>query len=542
MITLRPYQEAAIDTIMAAMPTDQTILVQAATGGGKTIIFSELIKRLLNQWPNIRIGILAHRRELITQAKDKLLKVWPDAPIGIACASVSNEIETSTPVVIGSVQTLARRTGTTEPFDIVIIDEAHRLPPMNIRSQYSEWINTMRQYNPKVRIIGFSATCFRLGHGYIFGDICKKGNVNLFQFLHYRIGIADLQKQGFLCGYRAKILADISGDLAGVRKTGDYNVGDLSTVMSKQHHVGSAVNALNEYAADRKHVIVFAVTIAHAVKLQEAFGYQSTVIHSELNDKERLQALEDFETGARRVIVNVGILCEGWDSPAVDCIIMCRPTVSSALFVQMTGRGLRPHPDKNDVLILDLANNCVTHGDPDAPKVVIPRPDHAKKEEPKEKKYKTCPQCSEAVEPRATMCQVCGFEFVEENNGSVELKDYRFEKPAPVRVEIGEVEITKHVSRNSGNIMAKVALECYRDDAELPISVNHYMMLGDGNHPYAIGKSRGLWRKITGNDPPESTQEFIDRAKEFESGLAANNVIEIVEDGKWFKVLRWCCE
>jgi DNA or RNA helicases of superfamily II len=141
--------------------------------------------------------------------------------------------------------------------------------------------------------------------------------------------------------------------------------------MSRPMHVGSAVNALDQYAIDRRHAVVFAVTIAHAEKLLEAFGDQATIIHSELREDERSQALRDFETGIKRVIINVGILTEGWDSPAVDCIIMCRPTVSAGLYVQMTGRGLRPHPDKKDVLILDLANNCVTHGDPDSPKVKI---------------------------------------------------------------------------------------------------------------------------------------------------------------------------
>lgn len=540
MITLRPYQEAAIEAIMEAIPTDKTILVQAATGAGKTIVFCELIRRLLSQWPHIRIGILAHRRELITQAQDKLLRVWPDAPIGIACASVSNEIDVDRPVVIGSVQTLARRANITAPFDLVIIDETHRVPPMNVKSQYSEWITTMYQYNPELRILGVTATPFRLGHGYIWGNMCKPKNINLFADLHYRIGISDLQKQGFLCGYRANVLADISGDLSGVRRTGDYNVGDLSDVMSKQHHVGSAVNALDQYAADRKHVVVFAVTIAHAEKLLEAFGEQATIIHSELSDAERSKALDDFEHGRRRVIINVGVLTEGWDSPACDCIIMCRPTVSSALYCQMVGRGLRPHPDKQDVLILDLANNCITHGDPDSPKVTIPKPDKFKEKEPELKRQKACPQCMEAVEPRATMCPICGYEFVEENNGAVELKDYRFEnKVTQIKAEIGEVEIGKHVSRSSGNLMAKVSLECYHDGSEFPISVNHYMMFDPENHPYAISKSRALWRKITGTQPPSSTQEFIDRSREFEKGLAENNMVEIIEDGKWFKVFKW---
>ena len=538
MIILRPYQEEAIDRIMEAIPTDQFILVQGATGMGKTIVFSELIRRLLSQWPNIRIGILAHRRELITQAQDKLLKVWPDAPISIACASLG-EIDTEQPVVIGSIQTLSRRTETTAPFDLVIVDEAHKIPPMNINSQYKSWIETMIQYNPKVRILGVTATPFRLSHGYVFGNMCKPGNINLFPDLHYRISISDLQKDGYLCGYRAKAMVDISYDLSSVRKTGDYNVGDLSAVMSKQHHVGSAVAALKEHAADRKHVIVFAVTIAHAEKLKEAFGEQATIIHSELKDDARNKALADFESGAIRVIVNVMVLSEGFDSPAVDCIIMCRPTCSPGLFVQMAGRGLRPHPDKKDVLILDLANNCATHGDPNNPKVEIPGRTK-KKETVIAKRGKTCPQCKEVVDPRCTICPVCGWEFVDECNDPVNLMDYTFKKvkPPTITAEIAEAEFTKHVSKR-GNLMVKLAIQCWSPGNIYPYFVNHFFMFGDDNHPYAISKSRAIWRKLTGAEPPHSAAEAMDRQEEFLSAIGKWGWIDIVEDDKYMKVERW---
>lgn len=538
--TLRPYQEDVLRTIWEALPTDQFILIQAATGSGKTICFSELIKRLLSQWPNIRIGILAHRRELITQAQDKLLKVWPDAPIGIACASVSNDIDTDKPIVIGSIQTLSRRTGTTAPFDLVIVDEAHKIPGMNINSQYKTWIETMIRYNPKTRILGMTATPFRLSQGYIYGTACKPGNINLFPDLHYRISISDLQKDGYLCGYRAKATTDISSDLSGVRKTGDYNVGDLSIVMSKQQHVGSAVAALNEHAADRRHVIVFAVTIAHAEKLREAFGEQATIIHSELNDNARYQALSDFESGKIRIIVNVMVLSEGFDSPAVDCIIMCRPTMSPGLFIQMVGRGLRPHPDKTDVLILDLANNCQTHGDPNNPKVEIPGRTKKKLSVIEEKKIKRCPNCDEVVEPRETICSVCGWEFVTERNDPVILTDYQFKKvkSASMVAEISDIEMSKYVSKK-GNLMIKAVITAWVPGSINPHFINHFMIFGDEGHPYAISKNRAAWRKITGDEPPKSAQEGIERQEEFKTALGTHGWIEICEENKFMKIEKW---
>ena len=138
--TLRPYQEEMVAAAMAAIPRDNFVLIQAATGAGKTIFFAELIKRLLAEWPSLRIGVLAHRAILIDQTRDKMMGVWPESPIGVACSSTGIQVETDQPVVIGSVQTLVRRMDETPPFDIVVIDEAHRIPPRNHNSQYLKWL------------------------------------------------------------------------------------------------------------------------------------------------------------------------------------------------------------------------------------------------------------------------------------------------------------------------------------------------------------------------------------------------------------------
>lgn len=541
--TLRPYQEEALKVIWDAIPTDQFILIYAVCGAGKTIIASELMKRLLIQWPFIRIAFIAQRSVLITQTRDKLLKVWPDAvdKIGIASKGVENVVNTDLPITIGTIQTLINKVNTTSPFDLIICDECHHISPMNIKSQYKTFFEVMTRYNPKVRVLGISGSPFRLGHGYSYGTACKPGNINLFPDLHYRISISDLQKDGYLCGYRAKATTDISSDLAGVRKTGDYNIGDLSAVMSKQQHVGSAVLALNEHASDRKHVVVFAVTIAHAEKLREAFGEQATIIHSELPDSERLKALEDFETGRCRVIINVSILGEGWDSPSIDCIIMCRPTMSPVIFIQQVGRGLRPHPDKTDVLILDLAENCKTHGDPNNPRIEIPGRTKKKLSIIEEKKVKTCPNCSEIVEPQDIECPICGWTFIQERNDPVILTDYQFKKVKSVSWvgEISEIGFTKHVSK-AGNMMVKMTIEYWVSGGNFPQTVYNYAMYGDDCHPFAISKNRAAWRRVTGNDPPKSANEAIERQEEFKSALGTNGFISVSEENKFMRIDKWC--
>ncbi len=527
---------------MVALRTDPYICIQAATGAGKTIFFSELIKRLLNEWPSMRIAVLAHRRELVQQAKDKLLQVWPDAPIGIACASTGEKTNLEQPVTIGSPQTLSNRIETVEaPFDLVIVDEVHRLPPKNKESQYGELLNSLRSLYPKLRMIGVTATPFRLNHGYIYGKECRPGSENWFEKLHYKIGINDLQKQGFLCGYRAKAAANISSDLSRVKTTGgDYNLGALSEMMGREVHIGSAVKAFQKYGEDRHHIVVFAVSIDHAEKLHEAFksaGYTAGIVHSKMPVGQRDMMLKEFEAGRMRFIVNVGILTEGWDSTAIDCILLCRPTKSSALYAQMVGRGLRIHPNKEDVLILDLTGNCMQHGDPDSPKVVVPGKPVEDMDEPIQKK---CPNCDELVAAGKMECPSCGYawepEPVEELNESVEMTTVQFgnQKAAPFAFEIDDVYVEDYTSKK-GNRMLKLSM--VNSSFLSRKAVNVFLLFDPDAHPYAIGKARSTWTELVGNRPPESTDEAMARYDELLSVIPSK--IQVVEDGNFYKVHSW---
>jgi DNA repair protein RadD len=543
LVTLRPYQEDALQTIMGCIPQQKTILMQAATGAGKTIIFCELIKRLLSSWPNIRIGILAHRRELITQAWDKLITVWPEAPIGIACASVSNQIETEPNVIIGSVQTLVRRTEETAPFDLIIVDEAHRIPAINQKSQYSQWLDVMQQYNPKVRILGVTATPFRLGHGYIYGSKCKNGNENLFQSLDYQISISKLQADGYLCSYRAKELDKyIRSELRNVKlSAGEYNLGALSDLMSKEIHIGSAVNAVNQYAHDRKHIVVFCVTIDHATELQKAFDkakIPSAVIHSKMNLFQRDLALRSFADGFTRVICNVGILTEGWDSPHTDCILMCRPTKSPGLYVQMTGRGLRPHTNKTDVLILDLAGNCAEHGDPNSPTVATPNGKQSDMQ--LASPMKACPGCNEMVSVGTKICPACGYEwpvFEVQIDHAVQMKDVSWQPETKI-VEVTGYDISDFISRNN-NRMLKLSMFCVpKDDPSVfPFVVNNYFDFEGQGSTFGKTKAVSAWELLCGSPAPETMDEAVHRQGELDENVPRH--IEAIRKGEWWNVKRW---
>ena len=538
--TLRPYQEEMVAAAMAAIPRDNFVLIQAATGAGKTIFFAELIRRLLAEWPSLRIGVLAHRAILIDQTRDKMMGVWPEAPIGVACSSTGIQVETDQPVVIGSVQTLVRRMDETPPFDIVVIDEAHRIPPRNHNSQYRKWLEKMLEYNSKTRILGVTATPFRLGHGYIYGDRCKSGNENWFHDLHYRIGINELQATGYLCQYRAKETVNISAELSKVHVSGEYNLGELSDMMSNAVHIGSAVKALQEYGYDREHVIVFGVTIDHVTVLSRAFnsaGVSATLIHSMQPKDEREAALEQFRSGLTRVICSVGVLTEGFDEPATDCIICCRPTKSAALHVQMCGRGLRPYTGKTDVLILDLANNFRHHGDINDPDISIPGKPPEKTIPP----TKTCPKCAEVVPAGTRECPGCGYQWeaaqVEVIDDLPEMADvHLLKKDEAMEVIVVEKEVDYHVSK-AFNKMVKIHLVCLPKGRTKLVRLNHFLMFEPNAHPYARRKAVSWWERMIPAPIPQSTQE----AMMFEDDIieAIPRKIKIMSDGKWWKVVDW---
>lgn len=569
MMELRPYQRECLDATLAAMRNKPDVLIQAATGAGKTIFFSALIRHCMEHY-KMRIGVLAHREQLIRQAQDKLVRVWPEGmgDIGLACASVSSNVELERPVVIGSPQTLAHRLDAMPPLQMLIVDECHRMPPKNAKSQYGDLISRLRDYYPKMRLIGVTATPFRLGHGYIYGDRCRAGAKNWFDDLTYSISIRTLQDAGYLVPL-LPFGIEKPGGLDAVKKSaGDFNLGELSDLMSADIHIGSAVNAVRDYAAQCRHIVVFGVSIEHAELLKKAFamaGYHAGVVHSKMAHRERMATLDAFDRGDLQVVCNVGVLTEGWDCTSVDCMVMCRPTMSPALFVQMVGRGLRTHEGKSGCMLLDLSGNWERHGDPNEPKVTWGR---MKDTAPKPVE---CPECRYMNRPGAMKCKNCGARLHEEKEGlpcphcgepnapaairccscdgvlkTVENKAQRLtrltapEKEEPFGIRRcavhGEPTVnTDFVSRN-GNRMMAIRMLCDVPGHNLPISVSSFLDLEGNASVRGREKARAAWRQLTGTIPPQTLDEAGGRIEEIHF---PESVLVRQSANGYFNVERW---
>lgn len=403
MFQLRPYQRESIDAAWAFMRARSgNPCIVLPTGAGKTIVLAELIREALTQWPGTRIAVVAHVRELVQQNHDKLRAYWPEAPAGIYSAGLGRR-DRFEPIIFASIQSVAKRAMSLGRFDLLLIDEAHRIP-LSGEGQYREFIAGCRQANPHLRIAGLTATPYRLGGGpvcgpdYILNDIAYEANVG------------DLIRQGFLCRLTSKSGA-ARADLSGVHvRNGEYVGRELERACDQDAIVQAACDEIVALCADRRAWIVFAAGVKHAEHVCQALrdrGIASATVDGTTASGERAARIAAFQRGELRALVNVNVLSEGFDATHIDAVVLMRPTKSAALYYQQVGRGLRLHPAKTDCLVLDFAGNIVEHGPIDAIRPPRKPGEKAKSAAP----VRECPGCGAIVLVQVRQCPDCGHQF-----------------------------------------------------------------------------------------------------------------------------------
>jgi len=324
------------------------MLVQLATGLGKTVLFAHLAHRVVERGG--RVLVIAHRDELLSQARDKLLVADPNADVGIVRAE---QDEAEAAIVVASIQTLARpnRLARVGQFSLVVVDEAHHAAAASYR-QVLDALGAFEADGPVV--LGVTATP---------GRSDGVGLDSVFQEIVYRMGILDGIREGYLCDLRAVRVA-LETDFGDVRARGgdlvDGELGDALMAADAPEHVR---DAYQEYAGGRR-AIVFTPTVDVARSMAEVLadaGVPSAWVSGSTPRGERAAILDALRAGQLRAVANCAVLTEGFDCPPVDCIITARPTKSTALYTQMIGRGTRPYPGKRDCLILDVVGQAGRH-------------------------------------------------------------------------------------------------------------------------------------------------------------------------------------
>lgn len=342
MLSLRPYQEEALRSINAFSEKGiNKQLVVLPTGSGKTVIFSHLPQFKQNSLPML---VLAHRSELLYQAKEKIS--WSNPELDIQIEQADN-VAGYCDVVVASVPTLGRAESERilkypkDYFKSIVIDEAHHAAAPTYRR--------ILDYFNAPFVLGVTATPQRSDNTRL---------TDVFDEIVYYKTIQDLIEDGYLCslvGYRIKTDTDISG--VGTNE-GDYIASQLEDAIDTPERNAHIVAAYNSLVPESK-AIVFCAGVKHANNLATSFAsaqIKTEVILGATDSDSRRDILARFRMGTTKVLINVGVLTEGFDEPTIETIILARPTRSTLLYTQIVGRGTRLHEGKPHCTILDFAD------------------------------------------------------------------------------------------------------------------------------------------------------------------------------------------
>ena len=432
--TLRPYQQEAVDaTLNHFRKSDESAVIVLPTGAGKSLVIAELA-RLARR----KILVLTHVKELVEQNHAKYQSYGLSG--GIFAAGLKRK-ENHHQVTFASVQSVAANLDQfRDEYSLVIIDECHRVSGEET-SQYQRIIELLRQQNDSLKVLGLTATPYRLAMGWIYryhyrGFVRGSDDEQDKPFRHciYELPLSYMINRGYLTRPELVNAAVAQYDFSALTQDrfGEYAEKDVNQLLSKHQRVTRAIiEQVMEMAAERQGAMVFAATVQHA---QEIAGYlpeQETALVTGATDlRDRDQLIQRFKQRQLKYLVNVSVLTTGFDAPHVDLIAILRPTQSVSLYQQIVGRGLRLDEGKRDCLVIDYAGNHVNlhHPEVGEPK---PNPDS-------EPVQVFCPGCGFAnifwgktdsdgrvVEHYGRRCQGL-LESIEDDAGRPQQCDYRF--------------------------------------------------------------------------------------------------------------------
>lgn len=520
---LRDYQDYAVEAMFEYFANSKgNPIVAMPTGTGKSVVIGAFVRRAIEQFPGQRIVKLTHVKELIAQNYEKLLALWPGAPAGIFSAGLGRR-EAFCPVTFAGIASVRESAILFGRVDLVLIDECHLVSPKQ-GTMYQKFLGELRKVNPHLKVIGFTATHYRLGQGLlteedgIFTDVCV--DMTTMHAFNWFID------EGYLVPLVPK-KTKTELNVEGVQiQQGDYNQKQLQVAVDRDEITYAALRETLELAGNREHWLVFASGIEHAVHVAamlETFGIRATYVHSKLGDAERDRNIADFRSGKYQVMVNNGILTTGFDYPSIDLIVMLRPTQSPGLWVQMLGRGTRPvyagdydlstregrlsaiaAGPKPNCLVLDFAGNTRRLGPINDP--VIPR--RKGKGGGGVAPVKLCEHCGTYNHASVRFCIECGQEFPRE----VKLGQHAGTEELIVR-DIPQLEVFK--------IDRVVYTRHQKPERPPSIRASYYCGLRVfdewvclEHEGFASKKGRDWWRNRAQNEPPSTIVDAFARMNE----------------------------
>lgn len=522
MLTLRPYQQAAIDGLYTYFQNnDGNPLIVLPTGTGKSLVMANFIQGAISQWPETRIIVGAHVRELVEQDYLEYVGLVPFGDTGIYSSGM-NRRDTRNAVLFASIQSCYKRAFEFQRCDILIIDEAHTVPADG-EGMWRTFIDELRRINPNLKIVGLTATDYRLATGLltdgdIFTDVC------------YEYPLIKAVKEGYLSPVVPKRMAT-AYDLSNVAtRGGEYVAGELEKVFDIDAKTMTALDEVEAYGVDRKSWLIFAAGNHHAehvhMELQRR-GYKGACVTQEAGSKERDDAVEGIRNGSIRYLVNNRIFTTGFNARNIDMIVDFGATKSPGLHVQKMGRGMRLWEGKNDCLVLDFAGNITFHGPLDQIKGRS-----KKKGMGGDAPVKVCPECHELCFAGIRVCFNCGHEFPAPQ---IDIRSTSYDAPilsSQIEPEWHDVIDVKY------GYHKKV-------DKPLPTFKVTYITIAGRfmewicfEHEGRAGQTATKWHnsRVPWEPRPKTVNEAVERCEMYKPPVK----ILVGKDGKWDRILDYC--
>ena len=513
---------------------------------GKSLVLAQIAKDSVEKW-NGRVLILAHVKELLEQNADKIRKLCPELKIGIYSAGLRSR-DTTEQVIVAGIQSVYNKACELDAFDLVIVDEAHLISNEG-DGMYRTFLADMKVINPHVRVIGLTATPFRLKGGLI----CKPENI--LNEICYEAGLKEMIQQGYLSPLISRA-GRAEANLANLHiRGGEFISDEVAAAMDNDALVTSACREIVELTRDRKSVLIFTASVDHckhvAEKIQAFSGKECAIVTGDTSPAERAEIITRFKgefipadlfgtpKPPLKFLANVNVLTCGFDAPNTDCVVMLRPTNSPGLLIQCAGRGTRLSPEtgKSSCLFLDYGGNILRHGPLDM--IKVKEPGSGKGGDAPAKK---CPQCLALIHAGYTACPECGYVFPpKENNdkmtqtassagvisGQVDYTDY----------EVLDVYYCVHEKRGADPDAPKTM----RVDYQVGFNEFKSEWVCPEHTGYARGKFEKWWheRAALGCPMPRSAREAVSLANEGLLAAPESITVKTIAGERFERITGW---
>lgn len=523
---LRWYQEAAVQAVWDFIRANpgKNPCVELPTGAGKSLVISKLMMDTA-AW-NGRAILLAHRKELLEQTEDKIKAMAPELDVGVYSAGL-NRRDTDNQIILAGIQSVHKRADELGAAQVILVDEAHLIPKGG-DGMFQTFLGDMQVINPKVRLVGLTATPYRMEEGMVCGPD------HLLHDICYRVGVRELINEGFLCPLTSKATSYVA-DADGVGKRGgEYIASQLSHHLADEEKVQAACQEILAKAKDRHSVLVFCAGRDHAQMVYDHLSKSDghvAYLDGDTPAGERAKIIEAFRCRVIKYLVNIDVLTTGFDATCVDCVALLRPTMSPGLYYQMVGRGLRIDSSNDDCLVLDFGENVKRHGPIDMMDI---KAKDSSSSGGGEAVTKTCPKCQEIVHAATRLCTGCRHEFP-----PPETKHHAQADDTPVLSTVSTPQ-DQSVMDVSYNVHIKMgdpsATKTMRVDYQLSYlkTVSEWVCIEhDG---FARNRAELWWAARCHRQCPDTVEEAVTIAR---MGLLAHPItVQVDESGKWPQITK----